>query len=311
MPAKTGGTGKTMMRENHPSISTVITTYQRPDFAMRAARSALAQDYPNHQVFVIEDGSETGLKKQLSELAGNAIHYIAHSENKGLAAARNTGIQSCNGDYVAFLDDDDEWMADKLSQQAALALESDERCACIYCAAEIVDRSGHRLGENRPRLRGSIRSEIQRVGLHTIPSSCLFKRDALVKIGGYDDTLRSHIDHDIWMRLSRHDYYCDFVNTLLVRAHEHNNKRITNNMAERISATRQFCDNWKPELSQWYGEKGATRYLTGFQSRVYHMLGLNFAANGRKMMAFLFYCKALRFDLTNKKCRRQLFNLYR
>jgi len=295
--------------ENSPTVSIVITTYQRPVVAMRAIRSALAQDYPNKKVYIIEDGPETELKQIIAGLNLNHVFYISHSKNQGLASARNSGIRCSDGEYIAFLDDDDEWMQTKISEQIELALNADENCACIYCAAYIVEANGRILGENRPRLRGSIKREIEDRGLHTIPSSCLFKRDILIKVGGYDETLKSHIDHDIWMSLAKNDYGCDFTSTVLVKAYEHNESRITNHLATRIEATRKFCGKWKPELIAWYGEKTAKQYLSRFQARVFIMIGNVCRKNGQNLDAFRYYFTALWFDPRNHKCYRNLWRL--
>jgi glycosyltransferase involved in cell wall biosynthesis len=293
-----------------PSVSVIITTYQRPELALRALRSALAQTYPNKTITVIEDGPETPLRQTIADLGRADVFYLAHQSNRGLAAARNTGINNSNADYVAFLDDDDEWMDTKLAEQVGLAGTAGENCACIYCAAHIVDDAGRVLGENLPKLRGSIRQEIQRIGLHTIPSSCLFSRAALINTGGYDETLRSHIDHDIWMNLARKNYDCDFTSSRLVKAHEHSNERITNNTDARIEATRKFCAKWEPELAQWFGRKHARLHLARFRARVYLMVGLNAFNKGNRLTALKYYCLSLKSDRTNRKCYRNIFRVF-
>jgi len=298
-----------MNSEHTPSVSIVVTTYQRPALALRAIKSALAQDYPNTTILVVEDGAETELRSRLAGLKQGNVNYIAHTRNEGLAAARNTGIRCSEGDYVAFLDDDDEWMESKISEQIAIALKAGENCACVYCAAEIIGEAGEYLGENRPKLRGSIRREIRRLGLHTIPSSCLFKREALVRIGGYDVGLRSHIDHDIWMGLARCEYECDFSQKRLVKTYEHNAQRMTTDIKARIEATRLFCEKWNPELTEWYGKKEAAANLSKFQARVFLGLGTICRNNGRKASALSHYVAALKFDPLNKKCYRNLFKL--
>jgi len=293
-----------------PSVSVIITTYQRPELALRALRSALSQTHPNKTITVIEDGPETPLRQAIADLGRADVSYLAHQSNRGLAAARNTGINISSADYVAFLDDDDEWMDTKLAEQIELARTAGDNCACIYCAAYIVDDAGRVLGKILPKLKGSIRQEIQRIGLHTIPSSCLFSRAALINAGGYDETLRSHIDHDIWMSLARNNYDCAFIGSKLVKAHEHNNERITNNTAARIEATRKFCAKWEPELAQWFGRKHARLHLARFMARVYLMVGLNAFNKGDRLAALKYYCLSLMNDRTNRKCYRNIFRVF-
>ena len=103
-------------------VSVIITTYKRePETVERAAKSILEQTYKDIELIIVDDSPASfdkriAVEKRVKELS-SSIKYIKHETNMGACAARNTGIRSANGEYVAFLDDDDEWLPDKLEKQ--------------------------------------------------------------------------------------------------------------------------------------------------------------------------------------------------
>ena len=105
---------------NTPLVSVVIPTYGRSNLLGRAIDSVLNQTYGNIEIIVVDDnGIGNSHQRQTEELLQkyierNEIIYIKHQKNSGGSVARNTGIRSSKGEYVALLDDDDEWFPDKL-----------------------------------------------------------------------------------------------------------------------------------------------------------------------------------------------------
>lgn len=111
-------------------ISVIITAYNRPDFLGEAIDSALAQTYADKEVIVVDDGStEPGTRAVLAAY-GDRIRAI-RKENGGVASARNAGIRAAKGDLLAFLDDDDVWLPDKLARQAE-AFEKHPEVGLVY-----------------------------------------------------------------------------------------------------------------------------------------------------------------------------------
>ena len=190
-----------------PLVTAVVTTYNRPQMVQRAIQSILAQTYEPLEIIVVEDGIDSGIKAWLKQKSLNHVRYYRHETNKGLSAARNTGISKSRGEYIAFLDDDDEWKPDALEKRIAFSEKKQEELGVVYCGCEIHIPHENRITYNMPKIEGNIKKYIINHDLSTIPSSCLFPGKVLQVIGGFDESLGSSIDHDIWMNLAVHGYH--------------------------------------------------------------------------------------------------------
>ncbi len=98
-----------------PEVSVIIPTYNRAEYVTQAIDSVLAQTYTDYEIIVVDDGS-TDKTREVLEPYMDKIAYI-YQENTGVSAARNRGIKAAKGDWVAFLDSDDEWLPGKLTVQ--------------------------------------------------------------------------------------------------------------------------------------------------------------------------------------------------
>ncbi|MFB6186238.1 MAG: glycosyltransferase family 2 protein, partial [Halobacteriaceae archaeon] len=104
-----------MLKDNSETlVSVVIPTYERPEYLQGAIQTALGQTYDNIEVIVVDDGSSDPYADEIVAEFPQSVTCIRHDENEGLSAARNTGIRNANGEYVAFLDDDDRWHKTKI-----------------------------------------------------------------------------------------------------------------------------------------------------------------------------------------------------
>src|SRR5262245_7125063 len=106
-----------------PAVSIIIPTYNRTGFLRAAVASALAQTLHDFEIIVVDDASKDDTERVLRHFEDSRITLIRHEINRGVAAARNTGVENAKGKYFAFLDDDDEWLPNKLNRQFEL-LES-------------------------------------------------------------------------------------------------------------------------------------------------------------------------------------------
>jgi len=263
-----------------PLVTAVITTYNRPLLVQHAIQSVLAQTYKPLEIIIVNDGSDSKLENWLHTQGLNHIKYIKHKKNQGLPTARNTGLKHSKGKYITYLDDDDLWKPEKIKKQVMLAERLTSNFAIIYCGLELEDESGQIVALNMPRLKGVIRNEIVEKGLNTIPSSFLFRKDVLLKIGGFDTDLYTGIDHDLWMKIAKHGYSTDYVNDPLVIHKQHGGLQMTSNVAKRITGIELYLKKWKPDILSWYGSENGNKYCIDYYIKVIGALGLDLVLNG-------------------------------
>ena len=174
-----------------PRVSAVIATYNRAHLLRHAIESVLAQDYPNLELIVVDDGSSDGTEALVRGYSAGRVRYLRHSRNRGLPAGRNSGIDAAEGEYVAFLDDDDMWLPSKIAKQIHAIGSRD----AILCGASINGRYQRRYRKAFVSLR-----ELRR-GNRFPPSSLLARKRVLQELR-FDETLRIGEDWDALIRLA-------------------------------------------------------------------------------------------------------------
>ena len=128
-------------------VSAVITTCKRePAIAERALLSVLNQTYKDIEIIIVDDSPDDyPLRKEVESMVTRhaGVKYIKHAQCMGACAARNTGLRAASGEFIAYLDDDDEWLPEKTAVQ--LEAFTDDRIALVYCDAyEVDDTTGNK-----------------------------------------------------------------------------------------------------------------------------------------------------------------------
>ena len=182
------------------AVSVIIPTYNRAQKTARAIASVLSQTFTDYEIIVVDDGSSDQTPEVLS-LFGPCLSPLVHRENRGVSAARNTGIRASRAPLVAFLDSDDYWLPEKLSLQAAFFAAHPEAVACQ--TQEQWIRQGRRVNPRRKHLKpgGWIFEPSLRLCLVS-PSAAMVRRDLLDEVGLFDETLPACEDYDLWLRIS-------------------------------------------------------------------------------------------------------------
>ncbi|MFO7840140.1 MAG: glycosyltransferase [Desulfosalsimonadaceae bacterium] len=182
-----------------PKISVVIPAYNRAWALGRAFDSVLAQDFPDFELLVVDDGSDDDTRALL-EAYGSRLTWIAQS-NQGVSAARNRGVARAAGDLVAFLDSDDYWYPQKLRVQAAFF---DARPDARICQTqEIWIRNGRRVNPGRRHAKPAGDIFVPSLSLCLVsPSAVMLKKSLFEEMGGFDEALPACEDYDLWLRVS-------------------------------------------------------------------------------------------------------------
>ena len=181
-------------------VSVIVPAYNQGRYLGDAIRSALAQTYRDLEVLVVDDGSTDDTRAVTRSFADPRVRYI-HQANRGLSAARNTGIREASGEFLTFLDSDDQFLPEKLD---LLLAAFDRNPALGFAAGEavLIDEHGELMGEVFDRPLPADPSELLLANpLHV--GSVLLRRSWQDRVGPFDESLRSYEDWDMWLRLAR------------------------------------------------------------------------------------------------------------
>ncbi len=216
-------------------VSIVITTYKRPPEAVeKAVQSVLSQTYKDIEILIIDDNQNNSNESNLIREAfsnRDGIKYIKQDGNKGACAARNLGIKNSQGEYVAFLDDDDTWEPDKLEKQLERFAGTSDDVAMVYCLGDVVDMSTNPPTVTDYYTTGLYKDEItfhDQLKYDYIGSTSqgLIKKKALLALGGFDESLPARQDYEMWLRISKH-YKIYGVRKVLFHYIQHGMEQIT------------------------------------------------------------------------------------
>ena len=186
-----------------PRVSVLMLTYNRPQFIGKAIESILAQDFPHWELLVVHDGPNQEIPALMQEWTrrDGRIFYFHRAIPGNIAEATNFGLAQARGEYIAILDDDDYWAAaDKLSKQIGFLDTHRDHCCCGG-GVIVVDPAGR---EQMRYLKPENDEQIKRRALMANPlahSTTVYRRDAALKAGGYDETLAGFQDWDLWLKL--------------------------------------------------------------------------------------------------------------
>lgn len=226
-------------------VSAIITTYKRPvEIVFRAVESILNQTYSNIEIILVDDSPETYseravLRDKITKY-GDKVNYIQNEHNIGACASRNVGLNMAKGEYIAFLDDDDEWLPEKIERQVNKFDDPD--IGLVYCGRIVINDSSEKSFEDQlVECSGYVYDELIFNNFIGSTSYPLIKREALIDVGGFDPLMQSAQDYDVWLRLSE-KYKVNFVNLPLVKYHVHDGERISTNYKSRISGQERLID---------------------------------------------------------------------
>ena len=185
-------------------VSVIIPVYNSERYISEAVESVLNQTYRNLQVIVINDGSTDGTERALEPYMDHINYFF--QENRGVAAARNVGIRSSRGRYIAFLDSDDIWMPEKLENQVSYMIGHPEfkflYSDYVYFNDDNLDVKDSIPLYKNAKPAGCIFHNLVMSShfLHT--STVLAKREIIEEVGGFDERFRLGEDYELWLRIS-------------------------------------------------------------------------------------------------------------
>ena len=222
-----------------PSISVILPVFNGRRFLLDAARSVLAQSLPPCELIVVDDGSTDGSLDALESLPASPFPVrVLRQPNAGQSAARNLAARQAEGEYLAFLDQDDQWHPQHLERLVA-PLEEDSAVGWTYCDFDEIDFDGNLVtraflrAQRVPNPKRTI-YECVASDLMVLPSASVLRRAAFEQAGGFDEALSGYEDDDLFVRFFRLGWEHVFVDRALVRFRIH---------ANGSSTSRRFIDS--------------------------------------------------------------------
>ncbi|KKR88702.1 MAG: Glycosyltransferase [Candidatus Yanofskybacteria bacterium GW2011_GWA1_44_21] len=230
------------------NVSVIIPTHNRPELLKRAINSVLCQTYKDLEVIVIDDGLEIRADQVINNINDPRLKYIQHSEEKGGSAARNTGIKNAGGEFIAFLDDDDEWLPHKLAIQMAQFESTPHDVGFCFSAVENV-YSTRRYITTVP---GGI-ADYHQLALSYFKSlltvTLIIKKYVFEEVGLFDEKFPSHQEADLMIRVT-----CKFkglgINQPLVRVTMGGHQQVGGSLKRRILGREMILAKYMEEIKK-------------------------------------------------------------
>lgn len=239
-------------------VSVIIPAHNQGRYLGAAIQSALDQTYPRIEVIVVDDGSTDDTAAVAAGFADPRLRYL-YQANRGLSAARNTGIQAAQGLYLSYLDSDDLFLPHKLALLVA-ELEDKPELGLVAGQAIPIDEAGRQIGEVFTRPFPTDSAQLL-LGNPVHVGSILLRRSWQERVGFFDEGLRSYEDWDMWLRLARAGCEMGWVAqpVSLYRFHQAQMTRISSQMTtatfavlDKIFSDPTLPDTWRAQQNLAY-----------------------------------------------------------
>jgi len=245
-------------RPYQPLVTAIIPTFNRASIVGRAIRSVLGQTFQGWELLVVDDASTDDTERVVRSFPDRRIRYIRHEQNRRVSAARNTGIRSAQGEYVSFLDDDDEWLPEKLAMEVEVFRNSDPEVGLVYTGKTVFDEHGQVLQLRMPTESGWVYDAMLDRHFIGSPSRVTVRKQVLDRVAGFDDTFTDCQDYDLWLRVAKISKIATVPQCLV--------KRYL--LSDQMSGSlRNICEGWEHILVKFRADM-TPRTLTKHISRV-------------------------------------------
>lgn len=288
-----------------PTVSVIIPTYLRTEFLKIALESVKNQTEKPNEVIIVDDNIDNDISKKVEEICAlfknHLIIHIVRSNGAGGAEARNIGAREASSELLAFLDDDDYWLPNKLKLQKKHIIECAKKCDAVFCMMELVYMDA----KNISRIVGSIPHDYKELFFQNSmpnPSCFLVKKDVFKLLGGFDKRLKAHQDQDMWLRLLMEHRVCLLPNVLCKVNSSINNRNSITHSKAKIVGERQFIYKWKnhPEISNEI-------YRNRFWALHYSKLADIYRSQNNKKRAINAMKRSIGYQFSIKKIFRLLY----
>ena len=257
------------MQECQPKVkvSVIIPTYNRAGLLPRAINSVLAQTFEDYEVIIVDDCSTDHTPRVIQEFADPHIRSFRHEVNQGAAAARNTGIAKARGEYIAFLDDDDECTPNRLADQASV-LVSRPDVGMVYGWIEEINDATRAMRvprnvQNTHRGRSAFEAALTGISDTASMFNPCIRASVVRQVGGFDQRLATIGEDAVFMASVTQICDAEYIPKVIVRKHE-------NHIYDQLSQTSSSSafDKFLEIHTQKFGDELRSRpkVMAGFHA---------------------------------------------
>jgi len=233
-------------------VTVIITTYKRPpEMVKRALDSVLRQSHRELEIVVVDDSPATyehrlDVKNMALAFGDPRIKYLENETNVGACASRNRAIRESVGEFVIYVDDDDELLSDCIEKR--LTGFDSEKVGLVYSDCIYVDeKAGKEYRSNQVKVRGYVYEQL--IIENFILAFPMLRRECFLTSGMFDESLPASQDWDMWLRVSK-DYEINYIDEALSRVHLHQNERISTNPHKKIIGLEKIYELNKEYIEQ-------------------------------------------------------------
>ncbi|MFO7792179.1 MAG: glycosyltransferase family 2 protein [Candidatus Saliniplasma sp.] len=244
-------------------VSVIIPTYNRSMELKRAVRSVLNQTYEDFELIIVDDNSKDDTREVVDNFEDDRIRYHKNETNMGGSGSRNVGIRMSRNDFIAFLDDDDQWFPTKLEKQVKVLKDTPPDYCGVYTGL-IKIREGEPISEKMIYKEGNLFEDLLWENIIGSTSVILLKKECLLDVGGFTKNLPASQELDLYLRLSeRYKFKC--VGEPLVRYHIHNKNQITGDYSKKIVSKKYIFEKYKDYITSSSSLHARHLYEIGYQ----------------------------------------------
>jgi glycosyltransferase involved in cell wall biosynthesis len=283
-----------MIEVKIPNVSVVLTTFNRVKILSETINSILNQTYSDFEFIIVDNMSEDGTEQYISEIMDQRVRYYRNPNNGVIAVNRNYGIKKARGEYIAFCDDDDLWVNDKLENQI-IFMENSPNLALSFGFAVTfgnVKKQGEMLIPKNDCMK--IKNfETLLLGNKITCSTVMVKKESLNSVGLFDENpeFKAIEDYDLWLRLARY-YPIGCIPKVLCNYRVHTNNTSNNLLNERMKLLKLIE---KVESNDW----AESELFKRSKSNIYWVIG-NALLLERNSSYKIWFIKSLTMEINKK-----------
>lgn len=256
-----------------PIISVIIPTFNRSALLKRAVLSALGQSFRDIEVIVVDDCSTDDTASMLKSIDGGRIVYLRNEKNEGAQFSRLKGVISAKGEFVAFLDSDDEWYPDKLEKQVSMFRKLPEKTGVVHGGCDVLfESTGEKKEYPIPKLTGGVYRELLQEAGPMYPCLMVRKRCFDEIPDAIDTRVPSFQEWDTSINLAR-KYDFHFIDEPLMIYHRHGGETISYNLKREVEGYLYIIEKHRDEIISQCGRAAMGAHYMTLAAKCRYLLG--------------------------------------